>query len=174
MGFEEFRRQRAPLTTEPAVTIQKRGNFSMNPAAFKALGEPEAIQFLYDAENKLVALRKTPPDSEFAYIVRPLSKGQSTWLVSGMAFTVYYGIDTSIARRWVARADEEGMLILDLKEPGQEIVSNRERGAQKKALADANGTQAQLPGPVSNGSPTAAPQPSPQPTLTPPGGGSVS
>src|ERR1700730_4600035 len=112
MGFEAFKRQRAPLTGDPAITIQKRGNFSLNPAAYSLLGEPKAVELLYDSERRLIGLRKAPEDSEFAYMVRPLggqrkrNTGNTSWLISGMAFAAYYGIDTEIARRWNCRLED--------------------------------------------------------------------
>lgn len=41
-------------------------------------------------------------------------------------FTKFIGLDTSIAKRWVPRA-EGGMLIVDLKEPSQTVASNRRK-----------------------------------------------
>ncbi len=124
MPFETFKRQRAPATGEPAITIQKRGTFSLNLPAHSALEAPEAVELLYDRERRLVALRKVDPSTEHAYVVRPLGKGNSTWLISGMAFAAYYGIVTDIARRWIGRL-EDGMLVIDLNEPGTEVTSGR-------------------------------------------------
>src|SRR5580692_2115199 len=111
MAFETFKRQRVPLTTEPAITIQKRGNLSLNPPAYKALGSPEAVELMYDRERRLIGLRKTDPESEVAYLVRPMAKSASTWLISGTAFTAYYGIETDTARRWMCRLEGD-MLVL--------------------------------------------------------------
>jgi hypothetical protein len=41
-------------------------------------------------------------------------------------FTRYIGLDTSEARRWVPTL-EEGILCIDLSEPGQKVTSNRRR-----------------------------------------------
>ncbi len=180
MSFEAFKRQRAPLTGDPAITIQKRGNFWLNPAAYSALGEPQAVELLYDKERNLVALRKAPEDSEYAYVVRPLGgqrkqrqTGNTSWLISGMAFTAYYGIDTGIARRWTCRLDDD-LLVLDLNEPSIEVTSNRERTNAPAPSSNATPSSS-LPGPASNGSPTALPQVSPdEPTNTPPGRENVS
>ena len=57
MPFEIYKRQRAPASIEPAVTIQKRGTFSLNSAAYAVLGSPKAVELLYDRERELIGLR---------------------------------------------------------------------------------------------------------------------
>jgi hypothetical protein len=131
VGFEVFQRQRAPVTAEPTVTIQKRGNISFNVPAFLALGSPESVELLYDRDERLVAIHKVEPSAPSAYVARPLSQRNrtqtpSSYLVSGIAFTSYYGIPTDVARRWTAHVQDE-MLVIDLKEPGVEVASNRAR-----------------------------------------------
>jgi hypothetical protein len=126
MAFETFMRQRVPISAEPSVTIQKRGTLSLNVPAYAALGEPEAVELLYDRERDLMALRKAESGTDSAYVVRPLGKGNSTWLISGKAFTSYYGIKTGIARRWSGRF-EDGLLIVDLSVPGVDVSGNRNR-----------------------------------------------
>ena len=121
-----FRRQRAPLSGEPSVTIQKRGTFSINVHAYQALESPEAVELLYDRNERILGLRKVDPQSEFAYLVRPLGKGNSTWLISGMAFTAHYGIPTQHAHRWDGRL-EDNVLMFDLKQPGVEVTAGRKQ-----------------------------------------------
>lgn len=122
MAFETFYRQRAPLSVDPMLTIQRRGNFSINAAAHTALGEPEAVEFLYDRDEKRMGIRKVQPLSESAYAVRP--NGKSSWIIAGMAFTQYYGIPSDVARRWIGRLEGD-ILVFDLNEEGKEVVSNR-------------------------------------------------
>jgi hypothetical protein len=124
MAFETFKRQRAPVSQDPAVTIQKRGTFSLNAPAYAGLESPEAVELLFDREERLIGIRKVDPSTEHAYMVRPLGRGGNNWLVSGRAFTVYYGIPTEVARRWPGRMDD-GVLLVDLKEPGVEVTGNR-------------------------------------------------
>jgi hypothetical protein len=127
MSWETFQRQRAPLSEEPTVTIQRRGTLSINAAAYGALQRPEAVELLFDRSERLMALRKAEPSTPHAYLVRPLGKGGSTWLVSGQAFTKYYGIDSEKAMRWDATLDPDGILVADLKEPGTEVTGNRKQ-----------------------------------------------
>jgi len=124
MSFETFMRQRAPVTGDPSVTIQKRGTISLNTPAYTALGRPEAIELLFDRDQRLMAMRGVDPEAPSAYPIRPLGRG-STWLVSGKAFMNYYEIPTGTATRWPAKAEPDGLLVIDLKEPGTVVSGNR-------------------------------------------------
>ncbi|HEX3359599.1 MAG TPA: hypothetical protein VHS74_01290 [Solirubrobacterales bacterium] len=128
MPFETFKRQRAIQTTEPAVTIQKRGTFSLNSPAFEALGNPEYLELLYDRQERLIGLRKADSSVPHAYLVRPLGKGGTTQMVSGTAFLAYYGIEFDTARRWIAQLQDD-VLVIDLKEPGVEVTGSRTKSA---------------------------------------------
>jgi len=128
MAFETFQRQRARPSDDPYVTIQRKGVISLNLSAFEALESPETVELLYDRGERLVGIRKVDPSVEHAYIVRGLGgRTTTTWLISGTAFTKFYGIDTEAAKRWKARIEEGPMLVVDLKEPGTEVVGNRGR-----------------------------------------------
>jgi hypothetical protein len=126
MPFETFKRQRAPITDEPAITIQKRGAISINPPAYELLGEPSHLELLYDREERLIGLRKVESTVPHAYMVRPLGKSGTTHLVSGRAFLAWYGIELGTAHRWIARMQDD-TLIVDLKQPGIEVTGNRSR-----------------------------------------------
>jgi hypothetical protein len=130
MPFEVFRRQRI-TTDKPSVTIQKKGLFSINAPAFDELGKPEAVEFLYDRENQVIGIRPVERDADHAYFPRAVGRG-STWLIAGTAFTKFYGIDVSEARRRTVEV-KDGTLLIDLKDPGVVAVSNRTVGEAKRA-----------------------------------------
>ena len=129
MPFETFKRQRLKPGTDPLVTIQKKGVLSLNRAAYGALGDPEAVELLYDREARLVAIRKVDSSVEHAYAIRTFGKG-GTWLVSGTAFTNYYDIDTSVPTRRVGKMQDD-MLVIDLNDPGTPAMSNRGSRSRK-------------------------------------------
>ncbi len=108
-------------------TLQARGVLSLNNAAFMALGEPEAVALLYDADEDAVALRKVEKTHQNAYPVRKQQKSQS-YLVGLQGFTAYHGIPTLRARRFVARNYGDGIWGFALQEGRS--VQNR-RGAQE-------------------------------------------
>jgi hypothetical protein len=129
MSFEVFKRHRMPSTQEPAIGIQKRGSLSLNTAAFEALGSPKHVELLYDAEERLIGIRKTTAANPHAYLVRGVGKNEATHVVSGKAFLAYYNISRDVARRWLAEKRDD-MLVVDLKQPGTEVTSHSSR-AQK-------------------------------------------
>src|ERR1700730_4080290 len=134
MAFELFEKRRIAMSNAPAVTIQKRGNFSLNARAHAELGEPEAVELLYDPDERLIGIKASVPERHNAYTIRPSNTGSTTYMVAGIAFATYYGLDTTVAKRWTAEM-RDGMLIIDLKEPGTVVTSNRSRAkAEERSL----------------------------------------
>jgi hypothetical protein len=124
-NFEVFTRRMIPLVRQPAVTIQKRGGLSFNKAAHVAIGSPEAVELMYDRDEMIIGVRPVEREVEHAYPMRPQGqKEDSTYIVAGSAFTQYFGIDTSVAKRWTV-AIEDGTLCIDLKQEGTVVTSNR-------------------------------------------------
>lgn len=135
--FETFTKRLVPLAKAPYVTIQKRGTMSFNHSAFVALGSPEAIELLYDRDERIIGVRAVHPGVEHAYPIRATGGGKAdsgTWMVSGRAFAQYYGIDTEVSRRYAAVMDN-GVLCIDLKDEGTVVTSNR-NGRRTPAAAD--------------------------------------
>lgn len=138
MGFEVFEKGSAPVSTVPAVTIQKRGLFSLNDAAYRLIGAPEAVQFLWDEDERLIALKPVPKDDLNGYPARRQNstKGTGPVLVAGAMFTRHIDLDTTHAKRWTP-AIQDGLLIVDLKQDGALVISNRDR--RKTSTADGRG-----------------------------------
>jgi hypothetical protein len=128
MPFETFKRQRVRPGDEPYLTIQRKGIFSLNRPAFEALDRPDWVELLYDSDTRRIGVRKVDSSIDHAYGVRKLGsrRGESTFLVSGTAFTNYYEIDTSRSIRRSGRV-EDGVFMIDLNDPGTEVTSNRSR-----------------------------------------------
>jgi hypothetical protein len=123
-NFETFTKRLVPLGKRPFVTIQKRGTISLNKAAYVALGEPDTVELLFDADERLVGLRSIEYLADHAYPVRGVGNDPTSYLVAGTAFTKYYGIDTTASRRWPAELIGD-VLSIDLKTPGTVVTSNR-------------------------------------------------
>jgi hypothetical protein len=131
-NFETFTRRMIPLVKKPSVTIQKKGTMSFNKAAQVALGSPEAVELLYDKEAKIIGIRAVDPAVEHAYPMRPQgSKSDGPFIVSGSAFTKYYGIKTDEARRFTADV-QDGVLCFDIAS-GTVVTSNRNGSARVTA-----------------------------------------
>lgn len=60
--FKKFSRDVARTREEPMFTLQARGLLSLNNVLFRALGEPDAVQLLYDAQERIIALEKAEKD----------------------------------------------------------------------------------------------------------------
>lgn len=126
MAFETFKKNRMPSKGEPAITIQKRGALSLNTAAFEAIGSPEYIELLYDRDERLIGVKGSDENTPHAYTVRGTGKNEATRVVSGKAFLTYYDIPRDVARRWIAE-ERDGMLVIDLKQPGTEVSGHSSR-----------------------------------------------
>lgn len=132
MPFEVFDKRAATSSKNPLVTIQKGGYFSLNKAAYKALGEPETVELLFNREEKLIGFRPVASDSPRGFPVRPQGERASTYMVTGRAFSKYYEIDSSIARRYGVEM-QDGILVLNLKSPSVDVTGPR--AAMKSRLA---------------------------------------
>jgi hypothetical protein len=121
-NFESFNRHMLPLKDGPHVTIHRRGTISVNRSAFDGLGSPDAVELLFDRERSVVGLRPIDSHADNAYQVRHGPNGP--WVVSAMAFTKFYDIDTSTTSRWPATI-EDGVLCTDISAPGTPVGKQR-------------------------------------------------
>jgi hypothetical protein len=114
MPFEVFDKRRMRQPSACRVTIQKRGVFTLNHAAYTVLGHPEAVVFLFDEAHQRVGLKAAELSQPAAYAVRHNQK-KTNHLVSGGLFTQHYGIPVDQARRFRARMEGD-ILCFDLAE----------------------------------------------------------
>jgi hypothetical protein len=101
MAFEKFTKQLASRSQPLWVSIQRRGIFSLSESAYVALGEPEAVHFLFDRERWVIGLEAAPVGDADAYRVRESSTGTSR-VVTGTKFTDHYGISVDKGQRYAA------------------------------------------------------------------------
>lgn len=126
-GFETFTKRMVPLGKSPYVTIQKRGLLSFNKAAHVALGEPAAVELLYNRTDRVIAVRGVDDDVPHAYKFRylgGLKNDPTTFIVGATAFVNHYNIPTEVSIRRPA-TNEEGVLLIDLKDEGTVVTGNR-------------------------------------------------
>jgi hypothetical protein len=134
MGFEVFNKRAAGVSKHPYVTIQRKGPFSFNQAAFELMGSPEAVELLYDKDTERVGFRPVAPDRPQAFPVRAQGKNSVTHIVAGQSFAGHYGLDVSVARRYPV-AMEDDILVLDLRGDSVDVTGPR----AKKTSADGSG-----------------------------------
>jgi hypothetical protein len=135
-NFEEFARG-APRDSgreAPMFTLQARGLLSLNHAAFRTLGEPEAVTLLYDADEHIVGLRRSAMTDPNAYRVRKQQPAQS-YLVGAQAFTAHYGIPTPRARRFEGIDYGDGIWGFALSR-GVDVKNLRGSSAPEPVLTD--------------------------------------
>jgi hypothetical protein len=115
--FEQFTKRLIPLSKEPTVTMQARGNLSLNASAFAAMGSPKAVHLLYDRDEHIIGLRPADPEDPNSYKLRSFPRRGETGphIVTAAAFTTYYEIDTTPQR--YGAVFEDGILCIDLKHP---------------------------------------------------------
>lgn len=76
--------------------------------------------------HKPMSVLAVDPTVEHAYPLRaPTTKKERSFILSGTAFTKYYGIDTTVSIRRRAYMDD-GVLCIDLNDPGTVVTSNRQ------------------------------------------------
>jgi len=124
MPFEVFDKRAATASKYPMVSILKQGSFTLNRAAYKLLGEPQMVELLFDPDEKLIGFREVPASNPRAYPVRPQGQNAATFMVAGQAFTKYYDIDTSTARRYSVEIKDD-ILVLDLKGESTDVTGPR-------------------------------------------------
>lgn len=124
--FETFNRDLPQLKADPQVTILRRGILSLNKAAHSALGSPDAVELLYDSCERVVGLRPVDPRAVNGYVVRrPRGGGRGPFVITAMAFTKLYDIDTAQSLRWDAFLDADGVLCVCLDDAATAVTSNR-------------------------------------------------
>ena len=127
-NFESFSRRMLTSSSGPHITIHKRGTLSLNRPAYEAIGSPGSVEMLFDRAARVIGLRAVAHHVDNAYHVRASTPSPSgPWIISAVAFTKYYGIDTSRSMRWEAYLDD-AILCADLGTPGLPVTSNRARG----------------------------------------------
>ena len=114
--FEVFReRGLRSRDQQLRVTFQTKGAIALNPAAFEALGSPEAVELLYADRDRLVGIRATDPSTSHAYTPRQHKHGRAR-SIAARAFFSHYGIRVEATRRYSARMLGD-VLAVDLDQP---------------------------------------------------------
>ena len=129
-NFIRYDKRAMAIPSEPSVSIQRSGTISLNHAAFTLAGEPEAVELLYDPDEKVIGMRPISTSEPYAFPVRRQQASRS-YLIAGQAFTSYFGLRTDTALRYSARMIDD-VLTVDLKKEGAKVArpstASREKG----------------------------------------------
>lgn len=119
-NFKRFTQRRAHGETMPILSVQRRGNASLNKAAYEALGQPKSVDLFFDEGRKALALKPTHEESVESYPVRPVSSKASTYLISLTALLRYYNIPVQGAIGRYEGVEHDDMLIFDFSKAAEE------------------------------------------------------
>lgn len=100
------------------ASISRRGQLAFNYMAYRSMGQPEALQLLFDPVNALIGLKPVYPTTPHAHIIKQRPGRTYSFWISVKEFCNYYGISTERAIRFRhIEPTDDGTLILAL-DPG--------------------------------------------------------
>jgi hypothetical protein len=100
---------------EPRVTLDKRGVFYLNEAAWNALSGPAAVEFSADDSGRIFGMKGCDPRKANAFSVRAHSGSKTYHRISAAAF--FHHLRMPLDRTVLFRnidLDDTGVLILDM------------------------------------------------------------
>ena len=107
------------------AAITRNGDFVLNAKVYKALGEPISVVFLFDPATRCIGIRPSRPDANLAIPVlrRP---GRSTITIRCRPFIHKYQLPLGVLTTFpTAEVDEEGILVLNLKQALQRLPEKK-------------------------------------------------
>ena len=129
--WETFKFHGSRGVAERRVSLNTRGVFTLNQIAFDEIGNPVAVEMLYDREARLIGLKPSTLEVEYAVKVRQQGKNKS-YLIGAKSFCQYYKLDVTDTIRFTDIDLEDGMLVLDLaKTELVEIRGGKKKGSTK-------------------------------------------
>ena len=72
----EGRQYRTTARKEPRVTLGAKGTFYLNGIAYAAMGEPAAVEMLFDGNRRVIGLKPTDPTKRNAFAIKHHGKGR--------------------------------------------------------------------------------------------------
>jgi hypothetical protein len=102
------------VRAEARVTLGQFGTFYLNKWAFAELGEPQAVEMLFDKTRRVIGLRPTAITNAYGFKIVPHSTGTHMRL-SAAAFCRHHKMffkGTILFNN--VRVDENGIMMLDI------------------------------------------------------------
>lgn len=124
-NFERYEPQAS--TTRPegaALTITRRGELSLSADSVHLLRGAERVTLLWDSDEQLLGIEPTEDGAHRVLATR--QTGRSRNISNARQFLDWAGIGYETARRWsVEDRYGNGLLVVDLSTPGEDVTSNR-------------------------------------------------
>ncbi|HMT08638.1 MAG TPA: hypothetical protein PKA82_11590 [Pyrinomonadaceae bacterium] len=110
--------------TSNYVSLNRLGDIVLNRVAFKYLGEPEAVQLLYDRDSHTIGLKPVGSDADHAFPVRPRGN-RGGYRIRANRLMREFGIslDETLMFRNTIR-DRNGIMILNINDT--DILKSRQ------------------------------------------------
>ncbi|MGI8854644.1 MAG: hypothetical protein ACR2JW_02745 [Thermomicrobiales bacterium] len=112
----------------PFISLQLRGTFQVNRAAYEKLGRPNAVKLLYDRTKRVVGFIATDLGERGAFKVRKSGNAES-YQVAAKSLINNFDLDVQETQRYEARMYGD-VLGIDLNTPYGK--SNRGRPAARR------------------------------------------
>lgn len=103
------------------VTVQRAGVISFSAAAMAALGDPRAVVYLVDRNDRLLGFRPAKPGTANASLI-----GGTGRTASAVAVLKYMEADLGQSRRYPL-VMMDGVYCIDLKQPGEIVTGSRRK-----------------------------------------------
>ena len=113
----EFRgRQYRPrMRVEPRITLGRKGTFFLNTTAYRALGEPVAVELLLDKMRRVIGIKPTDPLKKNAFLVKSHGVNSEYRRISASAFCQHFRVSAPGTLLFNdPEFDADGVLRLDL------------------------------------------------------------
>lgn len=96
------------------VTLNRHRTMVLNQVAYKGIGEPKAVELMFDANRKLIGLRRCDPGKKNAFFIRPSKQGRHVSIALGSFLTHFDIKPTRTILFEDPMVDAHGLLTLDL------------------------------------------------------------
>lgn len=112
--FVEFEgRQTAAGRNEIRVSLNRKKVFVLNPKAYKALGNPEAVKLFFDEGRKVIGMRAATAELSNAFSLKRGGSGRHQ-IVLAAPFCTHFGIRVEGTVKFLNPEMDGDMLTLDI------------------------------------------------------------
>ena len=96
------------------VTLNKQRTMVLNQIAYKEMGEPKAVELMFDAGRKLIGVKRCDQGKKNAFHIRHSKQGRHVSIALGAFLTHFEIKPTRTILFEDPKLDADGLLTLDL------------------------------------------------------------
>lgn len=98
---------------EKRASLSPRGVFTLNQPTFEEMGQPDAVELLFDDGQRLIGLSPVAKDAPYAYMVRK-QKTNKSYLIGARPFCHHFRLNIEQTIRFNDIKVIDGVLVLDM------------------------------------------------------------